>query len=104
MLIQKGLDQANRRWRIDGQSDFFAERADLPYQRSHVIAQFDVDVHLIGAGPCERFQKNFRLGTHQVHIEKQLGQRAQRLHHGRTEGDVRHEMAVHDVEMQPIRP
>ena len=74
-IIQKRLDQTNGRRRIDGQSDFLTERADLPNQRTYPFAQLDVNVHLIGTGACERFQKDLRLGTHQVDIEKELCQR-----------------------------
>ena len=41
-------------------------------------------------------------GNHQMHIEGQTQMRTQRHEHRRPERDVRHEMAVHDVQVQPI--
>ena len=39
---------------------------------------------------------------HQVRVERGVGGLAERLDHGRTEGQVRHEMVVHDVDVQPV--
>ena len=37
-----------------------------------------------------------------MHVENQFGERADGADHIRTERYIRHEMAVHDVEMQPV--
>ena len=39
---------------------------------------------------------------HQMDIEWLRGVRPKRLHHGGTDGEVGHEMAVHDVDVDPI--
>jgi hypothetical protein len=49
-------------------------------------------------------EQNFRFGTHQMHIELHPRQWPQHPHHFRTERNIGHEMAVHDVQMKPIRP
>jgi len=41
--------------------------------------------------------------NHQVRLQRQGGNGAHTTYDGRTERDVRHEMPVHDVQMQPIR-
>ena len=38
-----------------------------------------------------------------MNVERQLGVLAHSRHHRRAEGNVIDEMAVHDVEMQPVR-
>src|ERR1041384_1076417 len=69
----------------------------------HTLAKFDVNIHLVRSGFSERLQKNLRFRTHQMHIEKKLRQRPNGLHNRWPERNILHEMAVHDVEMQPIR-
>jgi hypothetical protein len=39
-----------------------------------------------------------------MNIERELRLFADRSHHGRTERDVVHEVAVHDVEVKPVSP
>ena len=39
---------------------------------------------------------------HQMHVERFFRVRAERLHHGRSDGDVGHEMAVHHIDMDEI--
>jgi hypothetical protein len=40
--------------------------------------------------------------NHQMDVERLCAVRAQRLHHGRADGDVGHEMAVHHIDMDPV--
>src|ERR1044071_8676626 len=41
---------------------------------------------------------------HQVHVERQPGMRLERGAHQRPDGEVRHVVVVHDIEMDEIRP
>jgi hypothetical protein len=43
-------------------------------------------------------------GDHQVDVERLGGVRPQRLHHRRPDGQVGDEMAVHDIDVDPVRP
>ena len=101
-LFEIRLGHGDGGGRIDGEADLFAEGFDLPEQRSDGFAQLDVDVDLIRAGLGERLQEDLRLGAHQVRVEEQLRQRTERPHHRRAEGEIGHEMAVHDVQVQPV--
>ena len=60
-----------------------------------------------GDNVCTCFGKGFKIGIgwrdHQVDIEWQIGVRAQRPDYIRTYGDVGDEMAVHHVNMNPVR-
>ena len=51
----------------------------------------------------ERFQQDLRLAAHEMHIKKQLlGVRPDSGYDIWTKGNVGHELAVHDVQMQPV--
>src|SRR5208337_3363936 len=44
-----------------------------------------------------------RILDHQVTVERQRGVLEQRLDDGQAEGEVRHEVVVHDIHVQPVR-
>jgi hypothetical protein len=67
-----------------------------------LVTEFDVDDHFIRPVFGKGFKQDFRPGTHEVNVEKQFGERADGFDHLRAEGNVRDEMAIHDVEMQPV--
>ena len=56
----------------------------------------------VGAGFGEGLDEGIARRDHQMHVEELLRMRAQRLHHVGADGDVGHEMPVHDVDMDPI--
>src|SRR5262249_15542951 len=102
-LFEERLNVGDGCGRVDGEADFLAQGTNGPNELRHALAKFDVNVHLIGTGFGKRFQKDFRLGTHQVDVEEHFGQRTDRLHDSRAKGDVLDEVTVHDIEMQPVR-
>jgi hypothetical protein len=60
----------------------------------------------IGAGQCKSIDVPFWVLDHQVHVDERPGAVNQRLQGSddqRTDGDVGHEMAVHDVHVQDAR-
>src|SRR5574344_1780778 len=70
----------------------------------------DVDIRLymdlqrLGPGGGERLQVEVGTGHHQVGVTVECRRGAPRERHDvRTEGEVRHEMCVHDVQMQRVR-
>jgi hypothetical protein len=67
-------------------------RADLLVNRD-ILAP---DVEKLG-------DKLVRIGDHQVCIEWQFAERLQGPDNGRSVREIRHEVAVHDVEMYPVR-
>ncbi len=62
----------------------------------------DVDGHAVGAGLGESGEVGIGRRDHQVDVERLLRMWPDRLHHARPDGDVGHEMAVHDVDMDPV--
>ena len=53
-----------------------------------------------GEGVEERIDRR----DHQVNVERLLGVRPKRLHDTGADGEVGHEMAVHDVDVDPVGP
>ena len=88
---------------VDGEADGFFEFANFP---DEVVdfggAEFDVDGHAVGAGFGERFEKNFRARAHEVDVEGNFGLVADDFDDLGAEGNVGDEMAVHDVEVNPV--
>src|SRR5206468_13052297 len=83
-------------------ADFQADRADFPKERIDAVTDLDVNDDVICAGLGKWFDEYFRARTHEVDIKRHARERANDLHDLRAEGDVRHEMAIHDVEMEPV--
>ena len=58
------------------------------------------DGHEVGSGFGEVGEEGVGVLDHHVAVEGEFGDGAQGLHHGRAEGDVGNEVAVHDVNME----
>ncbi len=57
----------------------------------------------VTAGLRKGFEIGIDGGDHQMAIEEGIAVRPKRLDDIRPEGNVRHEMPVHDIEMNPVR-
>ena len=57
---------------------------------------------MIGAGLGKGGEIALRLDDHQMHIERLSCVASHRFDDDRPEGDIRHEAAVHDVDMNPV--
>ena len=62
----------------------------------------DMDRDRIRPGFREGGKIGVARGDHKMHVERNFCVRAQGAHHRRANRDVWHEMAVHDVDMNPI--
>ena len=67
-----------------------------------VRARFGMDGDDVGAGLGEGVEEGVDRRDHQMDVERLGRVRAERLHHRRADGDVRDEMAVHDVDVDPV--
>ena len=81
--------------------------AQFPNAREHAMEvdrrrRLGLNKKVIGAGFGKRLKIAFGLDDHQVHIERLRGRAAHRIHDRGTERDVRHEPAVHDVDVDPV--
>jgi hypothetical protein len=78
--------------------------ADAGQRRPVVVGRLDVDADEAGAGPGKRFDVAFRFIEHQVRVEKELDAGVpQRRHGAGPERQIGHEMAVHDIDVQPLQ-
>jgi hypothetical protein len=96
------LDRGDRCRGVERDARLFAERADRLQRAVHVRAGLNVNCNDVGAGLGEGFEVKIARRDHQMHVERFLGDRADCLHHGRADGDIGHEMPVHDVNVDPI--
>ena len=96
-----GLDRLERRVRIESETGAQPEGAHLCDERVGVT---DLDVHRasVRTGLGERLEIATGFCHHQVAVEVERRMAAQRRHHGRTDRDVRHEVPVHDVDVEPV--
>ena len=65
-------------------------------------AGFDVHGDEVGARLGEGFQIRIARRDHQMHVERLFGVRTDGLHHVGADRNVRHEMSVHDVDVDPV--
>ena len=68
------------------------------------MLRLDVDGDAVRPRRDEARQVVVGAGDHEVHIEENVVRLVDCLHHRRAERNIVHEMAVHHIEVQPIRP
>ena len=90
------------RGRIDGEPGARSGRPDLPQGPHRGPGRLGVDRHVARPGLGVARRPAVRVLDHEVAIERQARVLEQRLHHGQADGQVRHEVRVHDVDMQPV--
>ena len=66
------------------------------------VAQLDVHRAGVGAGLREVVEEITRVVDHQVAVEVQVGTRSKARNDGRADREVRHEVAVHDIDVQQV--
>ena len=101
-LVQHRLDRGDRGARVERHARALAERADGLQAAMQVRARLGMDGDQVGAGARERLEVRLVRRDHQMHVERLGRQRPQRTHHFRTEAEIGHEVAVHDVQMDPV--
>jgi hypothetical protein len=77
---------------------------DLLQDPVEMGAGFLMDRDVLDTGSSQAVDVGFRMFYHEMGIEGQLGAATQSLDDGDAKGQVRHEMAVHQVEMDTICP
>ena len=73
-------------------------------QRSWLRDRLDVDGDQIGARLAKLLHIAVRLGNHQMHIQRQTRPTAYGLHDRQPKTQIGHKVAVHDIQMQQLRP
>ena len=72
--------------------------------RSRPAQNLVVDRNTLHAQGCQFLHKIQGRFHHQVHIQRLPGQSAHGADHPGTKGDGRHKMAVHNIDVEGIRP
>src|SRR5256885_1506090 len=67
-----------------------------------MIPQLHMNIHLISTSLSEGIQQDFRFGAHQVNIKKRLCHWPNGPNYRWPKGNIRHKMAVHNIEVQPF--
>ena len=92
-----------RRGRIENDAGPWRPRlADLAQGAVQVRTRLGMHQQMIGAGVPERLEVRIGRGDHQMDVDGNGDVRTQRLHHHGADRDVGNEMAVHDVDVQPV--
>ena len=79
-----------------------AEAADRLQRAVDMRAGLGVQRDDIGAGIDEGADQRVDRADHQMYIERLVAMRPQRLHDGRADCQVGHEMPVHHIDMDPV--
>ena len=87
---------------IERDAGLLAEPADHLQRAVEMLGGLGVDGDDIGAGLGEGFEIEIDRLDHEMHVEHLLRARPDAFDEARPEGDVRHEMAVHDIDMHPV--
>src|SRR5262245_8200677 len=103
-VVEHPVEDVGRRARVEGGARLRPELADLGQRPLQMRARLDVDGDLVGAGGREIGQVALGLHDHQVDIEGQAGSLTDRLYHHGADREVRHEPAVHDVDVEQVGP
>ena len=96
------LERADRRRRIEHDAGLDAERLDRVDRAMQVRQHLDVHRDHRGAGVGERLDVAIGIRDHQVDVERHRGDALERLDDRRADRDVRHEVAVHHVDVNQI--
>jgi hypothetical protein len=72
-------------------------------QRGGVLVDLDVEGEHVRPRVLEGLDVVPGVGHHEVAVEERVGVLGEALDHGRAEGEVRDEVPVHDVEVEPVR-
>ena len=100
--VENMRDRGGRRRRIEGDPGLLAERPDRLQRAVEMRPGLGVDGQAIGAGGGEIGEIGIDRRDHQMHVEGLGRDMPDRLHHLRTEGNIRHEMAVHDIDVDDV--
>ena len=87
---------------LENSAGLFAQILDLREVAVQMGAGFHLNGNDVSAGFGEVGNVLFRLDDHQVNIQRLLRHRTERLDDQWADGDVGHEAAVHDVDMDPV--
>ena len=103
MQLAVRLERRQRRPRLDRKTGRPPGRPDPAQRRGDLLVDLDVECDRVAAGLEVFVEESARLVDHQVSVERELGPWAQVLDGLGSERQVRDEVGVHHVEVDPVR-
>ena len=100
--VEHRLDGGFMGARVENHAGLLAQCSDGLERPMQVRACFRMDADDVCACLGEGLEVGIDRGDHQMHVEHLPGVGAQGFDHVWTDGDVRHEMAVHHVDVDPV--
>lgn len=100
--IQQMRDRIGRRAGVQRHTRLFAGGTDRLQGAVDMRTGLDMGGDQIGPRLGIGLDIGIDRRDHQVNVHEGLHMRAERLHGGRAEGQVRHEMSVHHIDMDPV--
>ena len=101
-FVDHGTDLLGRRARVDHHASGFPELVDLLDGAVEVGAGLGVHADSVGALARVVGDRAFRFLDHQVHVEGAIGGGRDRGQERRPDRQVRHEVPVHHVDVDPV--
>lgn len=101
-LVEVGLYRGEGGGGIEDETSLDPGFAGATEGRGNVVISLDVDGNEVGPGFDEAGQVVIGPGNHEVDVEKDVVGGVDGGDHGRAEGNVVHEVPIHDVEVHPI--
>ena len=101
-LFQDVIEHLRRSRRVESDSGALAERPDRLEGAVEMRPGFRMDGDDVRPRLSEGLEERIGRRNHQMDVERLGAVRPQRLHHGRADGEVGHEMAVHHIDMDPV--
>ena len=89
---------------VQGNAGSFSEGADLLYRPMKMRTGLGMDGDHIRARVGERLNVFLGLNDHQMNVDHAFGGGSDSFHHEGPDGDVRHESAVHNIDVDPVGP
>ena len=99
---QHPFDGTDRSRRVERDARFGPGIFDLVQQPMQVIRRFGMDRDDIAAEFGKLHDELLRVLDHQMCVERHIGNRAQRFDQRRAEGDIRHKMTVHNIDVDVV--
>ncbi len=88
--------------RLDRQPGLRTGGPDVAGDPDRILGGLRVEGDVVGAGLGVRRRPTLRVLDHQMAVERDVGRLQQALHDRQTQGQVRHEVVVHDIDVQPV--
>ena len=101
-LLEHIVERLGGRRGVEGDAGLLAQGLHPLDRAVEVRPGLGMDGDDVGAGFGEGVEERIDRRNHEVNVERLGGVRPKRLHHRRTDRQVGHEMAVHDVDVDPV--